>query len=90
MGSGALSKSAFESYIQQDYLFLLDRIQAFSILAERAPNPELQNYLQDLAYKSKIGADEIFYKNGFIKPDSEKLQKTPACKRYTDEMLMTA
>lgn len=60
LGSGVLSEGAFEAYIQQDYLFLLDREKAFSILALRAPNSELKNYLEGLAKDSKEGAENIF------------------------------
>ncbi len=90
LSNGVLSDHVFESYIQQDYLFLLDREKAFSILALRAPNLELKEYLQELAYKSKKAAEEIFNKYGFQKPDLEKLQKTSACTQYTEDMLTAA
>lgn len=90
LGNGTLSKSAFESYIQQDYLFLLDRTNAFSILALRAPNLELKSYLQELAKGSKEGAENIFQKYHLPTPCHEELKKTSACELYTQDMLTIA
>ncbi len=87
---GSLPREKFAFYIQQDYLFLLDRSKTFSILAAKAPSRELANYLTELSRATREGAENIWIKYNLSLPAEEDLQKTPACKFYTEHMLKTA
>lgn len=90
MGDGTLPQELFDSYLLQDYLYLLDREKAFSILASRAPNSELKDYLQELANSAGEGAECISKRYNFHLTHSGEFQKTLACELYTQGMLTAA
>lgn len=90
LAAGSLPVEKFAFYIQQDYLFLLDRAEAFSLLAAKAPTQELRNYLTEQSNSSLQGAENIYKKYHLSPPAKENLQKSPACKSYTEEMLKIA
>jgi thiaminase (transcriptional activator TenA) len=90
LASGQLDESSFRIYIEQDYLFLLDRADCFAALAARAPTSELASYLLELSDGSKEGARKIFSKYNMPTPSQAELKKTAACQAYTEEMLRVA
>ncbi|HYT09092.1 MAG TPA: transcriptional regulator [Mycobacteriales bacterium] len=51
IGRGDLDPAAFRSWLEQDYLFLLDYVRVFARLASRAPDPHLGD-LVDLAHST--------------------------------------
>ena len=89
LGSGKLSRNMFQSYLEQDYLFLLEVEQAFSILALKAEN-EVAHYLLELSKGARETAEGLFQKYGFTPPIFNQLKKNSACKLYTEEMLSKA
>ncbi len=90
LAAGSLPDKRFAFYIMQDHLFLLDRAKAFEILASKAPTQELAEYLTKLSKLSQQGAEQIFKKYSLPVPPKETLQKSEACKHYTETMLETA
>lgn len=87
--TGELSSEKFAFYIKQDYLYLLERAKAFSILAAKAPNHKLADYLTALSKSALEGAENLFAKYDLPPPTEDDLQKTPACKLYIEDMLKT-
>lgn len=90
LGSGTLPKEKFIYYIQQDYLFLLNRTEVYSILAKKAPTKDLGEYFQHLSEFSRKAADGIFKKYGLPEFELDQIPKSPACRRYMELMMNTA
>lgn len=87
---GDLDEAVFRSWLEQDYLFLLDYVRVFSRLAWQAPDQHLGD-LVDLAYATfheelslhrelaaEFGADLVGARKG------------PACQAYTAFLLESA
>ncbi|MCW2901606.1 MAG: transcriptional regulator [Streptosporangiaceae bacterium] len=87
---GDLDEAVFRSWLEQDYLFLLDYVRVFSRLAWQAPQDHLGD-LVDLAYTTFH--DELSLHRslaGGFGADLENATKGPACEAYTCFLLDAA
>jgi thiaminase/transcriptional activator TenA len=90
IGRGDLAEPVFRSWLEQDYLFLLDYVRVFSRLAWRAPAAHLGD-LVDLAHTTYH--DELSLHRSMsaeFGADLEGAVKGPACAAYTAFLLESA
>jgi thiaminase (transcriptional activator TenA) len=87
---GDLDEAVFRSWLEQDYLFLLDYVRVFSRLAWQAPVGHLGD-LVDLAYTTFH--DELSLHRSLAAEfgaDLDNAVKGPACAAYTEFLLESA
>jgi len=87
---GDLDEAVFRSWLEQDYLFLLDYVRVFSRLAWQAPDAHLGD-LVDLAH-STFHEELSLHRSlsdGFG-ADLDGARKGPACAAYTEFLLERA
>ena len=90
IGSGDLDERVFRSWLEQDYLFLLDYVRVFSRLAWQAPDGHLGD-LVDLAHETWHG--ELSLHRSLAAEFGADLQgatKGPACAAYTTFLVASA
>lgn len=90
IGRGDLPEAVFRSWLEQDYLFLLDYVRVFARLAWRAPDAHLGD-LVDLAHTTFH--DELSLHRTMsaeFGADLEGAVKGPACAAYTAFLLESA
>lgn len=87
---GDLAEPVFRSWLEQDYLFLLDYVRVFSRLAWQAPAEHLGD-LVDLAHATFHEELELHRSlAGEFGADLEGAVKGPACAAYTSFLLESA
>ncbi|MGW4962677.1 TenA family protein [Nonomuraea sp. NPDC004186] len=87
---GDLPEAVFRSWLEQDYLFLLDYVRVFARLAWQAPDGHLGD-LVDLAHTTYH--DELSLHRSLsaeFGADLERAVKGPACAAYTAFLLESA
>lgn len=87
IGRGDLDPIVFRSWLEQDYLFLLDYVRVFAKLASQAPAPHLGDFV-GLAYST--WHDELSLHREMATPFGADLAgavKGPACGAYTRFLL---
>jgi thiaminase/transcriptional activator TenA len=90
IGRGDLDEQVFRSWLEQDYLFLLDYVRVFSRLAWQAPDEHLAD-LVDLAHETLHGELELHRSlAATFGADLEGAVKGPACAAYTAFLLDAA
>ncbi|NUW37085.1 transcriptional regulator [Nonomuraea sp. SMC257] len=90
IGRGDLPEPVFRSWLEQDYLFLLDYVRVFARLAWQAPDGHLGD-LVDLAHATFH--DELSLHRSMsaeFGADLEGAVKGPACAAYTSFLLESA
>ncbi|MEU8321104.1 TenA family protein [Nonomuraea sp. NPDC048881] len=90
IGRGDLPEPIFRSWLEQDYLYLLDYVRVFSRLAWQAPDGHLGD-LVDLAYATYH--DELRLHRSLsaeFGADLDNAVKGPACVAYTAFLLEAA
>ena len=90
IAEGTLDEAVFRSWLEQDYLYLLDYVRVFSRLAWQAPDAHLGD-LVDLAHETFHGELELH--RSLAAPfgaDLEGAVKGPACAAYTTFLLDAA
>ncbi|MEV1168329.1 transcriptional regulator [Nonomuraea sp. NPDC049784] len=90
IGRGDLPEPVFRSWLEQDYLFLLDYVRVFARLAWQAPDEHLGD-LVDLAHTTYH--DELSLHRSMsaeFGADLEGAVKGPACAAYTAFLLESA
>lgn len=90
IGRGDLDPAVFRSWLEQDYLFLLDYVRVFSRLAWQAPDDHVGD-LVDLAYSTFH--DELDLHRSLsdeFGADLAGATKGPACEAYTRFLLESA
>ncbi|WP_055480907.1 TenA family protein [Sphaerimonospora mesophila] len=90
IAAGDLPEPVFRSWLEQDYLYLLDYVRVFSRLAWQAPDNHLGD-LVDLAYST--WHDELDLHRSLsaeFGADLEGAKKGPACVAYTSFLLESA
>ncbi|MEU7689121.1 TenA family protein [Microbispora hainanensis] len=90
IAAGDLPETVFRSWLEQDYLFLLDYVRVFSRLAWQAPDAHLGD-LVDLAYAT--WHDELDLHRSLAAgfgADLDGAVKGPACAAYTSFLLESA
>lgn len=90
IGRGDLAEPVFRSWLEQDYLFLLDYVRVFSRLAWQAPSAHLGD-LVDLAHATFH--EELSLHRSLAAEfgaDLEGARKGPACEAYTAFLLDSA
>ncbi|MFC5823350.1 TenA family protein [Nonomuraea insulae] len=90
IGRGDLPEAVFRSWLEQDYLFLLDYVRVFARLAWQAPDAHLGD-LVDLAHTTFH--DELSLHRTMsaeFGADLEGAVKGPACAAYTAFLLESA
>ncbi|WP_103940216.1 TenA family protein [Thermomonospora echinospora] len=90
IAKGDLDERVFRSWLEQDYLFLLDYVRVFSRLAWQAPDGHLGD-LVDLAYATFH--EELSLHRSLAAEfgaDLEGARKGPACAAYTGFLLESA
>ncbi|KAB2344763.1 TenA family protein [Actinomadura rudentiformis] len=90
IASGDLDEAVFRSWLEQDYLFLLDYVRVFSRLAWQAPAAHLGD-LVDLAH-STFHEELSLHRSlaAEFAADLEGASKGPACAAYTRFLLDSA
>lgn len=90
IASGTLDPKVFRSWLEQDYLFLLDYVRVFSRLAWQAPAAHLGD-LVDLAHETFHGEMALHRSlSADFGADLERAVKGPACSAYTAFLLDAA
>lgn len=87
IASGELDPVVFRSWLEQDYLFLLDYVRVFAKLAASAPDAHLGDFV-DLAHST--WHDELSLHREMAAPygaDLDGAVKGPACAAYTSILL---
>lgn len=87
---GDLDPEIFRSWLEQDYLFLLDYVRVFSRLASLAPDAHVGDFV-DLAYAT--WHDELALHRGLAAEfgaDLDGAQKGPGCAAYTSFLFETS
>ncbi len=90
IADGTLDRVVFRSWLEQDFLFLLDYVRVFSRLAWQAPDAHLGD-LVDLAHETLHGELELH--RSLAEPfgaDLDGAVKGPACAAYTSFLLEAA
>ncbi|WP_182905062.1 TenA family protein [Microbispora sp. H13382] len=90
IAAGDLPEPVFRSWLEQDYLYLLDYVRVFSRLAWQAPDAHLGD-LVDLAYAT--WHDELDLHRSLsaeFGADLDGAVKGPACAAYTSFLLESA
>lgn len=90
IADGTLDERVFRSWLEQDYLFLLDYVRVFSRLAWQAPDDHVAD-LVDLAHSTLH--DELELHRSLAAPfhaDLDNAVKGPACAAYTAFLLGAA
>lgn len=90
IADGTLDDAVFRSWLEQDFLFLLDYVRVFSRLAWQAPDEHLGD-LVDLAHVTLH--DELALHRSLAEPfgaDLDGAVKGPACTAYTAFLLDAA
>jgi thiaminase/transcriptional activator TenA len=87
---GDLSDAVFRSWLEQDYLFLLDYTRVFAKLAWQAPDPHLGD-LVDLAHATWHEELDLHRSlSAGFGADLDGAKKGPACVAYTEFLLASA
>ncbi|MEV7907882.1 TenA family protein [Streptomyces anulatus] len=87
---GDLPEPVFRSWLEQDYLFLLDYVRVFSRLAWQAPDGHLGD-LVDLAHATFHEELDLHRSlSAGFGADLEGARKGPACAAYTSFLLESA
>ena len=87
---GDLAEPVFRSWLEQDYLFLLDYVRVFSRLAWQAP-PDHLGDLVDLAHETLHGELDLHRSlAASFEADLAGATKGPACAAYTAFLLDAA
>jgi thiaminase/transcriptional activator TenA len=90
IAAGDLDETMFRSWLEQDYLFLLDYARVFSRLAWQAPDGHLTD-LVDLAWETLHGELELHRSlAASFGADLESATMGPACAAYTRFLLDAA
>jgi thiaminase/transcriptional activator TenA len=90
IAGGDLDETMFRSWLEQDYLFLLDYARVFSRLAWQAPDGHLTD-LVDLAWETLHGELELHRSlAASFGADLEGATMGPACAAYTRFLLEAA
>jgi thiaminase/transcriptional activator TenA len=90
IAAGTLDQAVFRSWLEQDFLFLLDYARVFSRLAWQAPDAHLGD-LVDLAHETLHG--ELTLHRSLAEPfgaDLDGAVKGPVCADYTSFLLDAA
>lgn len=90
IADGTLDDAVFRSWLEQDFLYLLDYVRVFSRLAWQAPDAHLGD-LVDLAHETFHGELELH--RSLAAPfgaDLEGAVKGPACAAYSSFLLEAA
>jgi thiaminase/transcriptional activator TenA len=87
---GDLDEAVFRSWLEQDYLYLLDYVRVFSRLAWQAPDGHLGD-LVDLAHSTFHEELSLHRElSSEFGADLDGAQKGPACAAYTEFLLESA
>ncbi|WP_433514263.1 TenA family protein [Nonomuraea sp. CA-143628] len=90
IGRGDLAEPVFRSWLEQDYLFLLDYVRVFARLAWQAPAAHLGD-LVDLAHTTFHDELSLHRElSASFGADLESARKGPACAAYTAFLLESA
>jgi thiaminase (transcriptional activator TenA) len=90
IASGRLPPAEFRSWLEQDYLFLLDYVRVFMRLGWQAP-PEHLGDLVALAHETFNGEMDLHRSLAeSFSADLERAVKGPACEAYTSFLLTAA
>ena len=90
IGRGDLDERVFRSWLEQDFLFLLDYVRVFARLAWQAPAAHLGD-LVDLAHETLHGELELHRSlAASFSADLAGAAKGPACAAYTSFLLDAA
>ena len=90
IANGTLDERVFRSWLEQDYLFLLDYVRVFTRLAWQAPDDHVGD-LVDLAHSTLH--EELELHRSLAAPfdaDLDHAVKGPACAAYTSFLLDSA
>jgi thiaminase/transcriptional activator TenA len=90
IASGDLDPAVFRSWLEQDYLFLLDYVRVFCRLAWQAPDDHVGD-LVDLAHSTFHDELELHRSlSAEFGADLDRATKGPACEAYTRFLLESA
>ncbi|MFI6705899.1 TenA family protein [Nonomuraea sp. NPDC050478] len=90
IGRGDLPEPVFRSWLEQDYLYLLDYVRVFAKLAWQAPDAHVGD-LVDLAHSTYHEELDLHRSlSAEFGADLEGAVKGPACVAYTDFLLESA
>ena len=90
IADGTLDEAVFRSWLEQDYLFLLDYVRVFARLAWQAPDAHLTD-LVDLAHETLHGELDLHRSlSSSFGADLEGAVKGPVCEAYTAFLLASA
>jgi thiaminase/transcriptional activator TenA len=94
LADGSLDPAAFRHWVEQDYRYLLDYADVFSLAAAEASDEDRTARLAETAHR--VLADELDLHRefaadyGLTPADLEATEKAPTCQAYTDHLVRTA
>ena len=94
LADGSLDPDAFRHWVEQDYRYLLDYADVFSLAATKASDEARTARLAETAHR--VLADELDLHRGFAadyglsRADLEAVEKAPTCQAYTDHLVRAA
>jgi thiaminase/transcriptional activator TenA len=94
LADGTLDPDAFRHWVEQDYRYLLDYADVFSLAAADADNEATSARLAATAHR--IREDELDLHRefaadyGLAPADLEAVEKAPTCQAYTDHLVRAA
>ncbi len=94
LAAGTLDQAAFEHWVKQDYLYLLDYARLFSIAGAKANDEATMTHLLGVAHQvldEEMDLHRSFAAEYGISPgELEVTEKAPTCVAYTNFLLRTA
>lgn len=94
LADGTLEEAAFQYWIEQDYLYLLDYARVFALAGARASEEQLMTELQGVAHETldtEMDLHRAFAEEyGRSRTDLEAVEKAPTTQAYTDFLVRTA
>ncbi len=94
LAAGTLNEAAFEHWVKQDYLYLLDYARLFSIAGAKARDEKTMTHLLGVAHQVLDHEmdlhREFAAEYGISRSELEAVEKAPTCVAYTNFLLRTA
>ncbi|QCC47729.1 thiaminase II [Halobellus limi] len=94
LADGSLDEAAFRTWLEQDYLYLLDYARTFAILGTKATDEGTMAHCFEVAnaiVDEEMDLHRSFAaEHGLTAADLTDVRKTPTCEAYTDFLLRTA
>jgi thiaminase/transcriptional activator TenA len=94
LGDGSLEPERFHRWLAQDYLYLIEYVRLFALIAARAPDREAMTWAIDMAHnilRQEMWLHEAYaIEFGFAREEIMAAKMLPTTRAYTDYLLRLA